>query len=139
MKLRTDDRGDAALELVLLAPLLVLVLGFVVVAGRISSAASSVSSAAGDAARAASMRQTIDSADTAAQSTAEASLQHDGLACDGGPRVTVDTTYFRHGGSVSVTVVCTASLHDVAMPGLPGSRTLTASATSEIDTARSGQ
>jgi Flp pilus assembly protein TadG len=139
MSLRDDERGDAALELVLLAPLLVLVLGFVVIAGRVSSADTSVHSAAADAARAASMHQSTGSAIAAAQSTAGASLQHDGLACRGGPAVTVRTSLFRHGGSVSVTVTCTAFLHDVAMPGLPGSRTITANASSEIDTARSGQ
>src|SRR5208282_2447394 len=68
------DEGNAALELVVLAPVLLFVLGLVVAAGRTSIAQGSVDAAARDAARQASISLTPGAAQAAALSSAKAAL-----------------------------------------------------------------
>ena len=49
------------------------------------------------------------------------------------PAVSTDVTNFVSGGSVTVTVTCVAQLSDVTAPGLPGTKTFSATATAPID------
>jgi hypothetical protein len=49
---------------------------------------------------------------------------------------TVDTGSFRPGGVVTVTITCTADLTDVAMSGLPGTATLTATGRAVLEAHR---
>ena len=132
---RPGDEGNAPLELVILAPVVFLLLAFVVAAGRTSIAQGSVAAAARDAARQASISLTPGAAQTAALSSAMTALGQDGLDCR--PVVTVDTAGFGipvgQPATVSATVTCTVSLSDLLVPGLPGSRTLTATFTSPLD------
>jgi hypothetical protein len=51
-------------------------------------------------------------------------------------RVDVDTTSFRAGGQVTATVSCTATLSDLTLSGLPGTSTVSASATVPLETFR---
>jgi Flp pilus assembly protein TadG len=129
------DAGNAALELVVLAPVLLFLLGLVIAAGRTSIAQGSVAAAARDAARQASISLTPSAAQSAALSSATAALSQDGLDCD--PVVTVDTTGFAvpvgEPATVTATVVCQVRLSDLVVPGLPGSKTLTATFTSPLD------
>ena len=129
------DAGNAALELVVLAPVLVLLLGLVVAAGRTSIAQGSVDAAARDAARQASIALTPGSAQAAAQSSARAALGRDGLDCD--PVVVVNTSQFGvpvgEQAAVTATVSCQVPLSDLVVPGLPGSRTLRFTFTSPLD------
>jgi len=129
------EEGNAPLELVILAPVVFLLLAFVVAAGRTSIAQGSVAAAARDAARQASISLTPGAAQTAALSSAMKALGQDGLDCR--PVVTVDTAGFGvpvgQPAAVSATVTCTVSLSDLLVPGLPGSRTLTATFTSPLD------
>jgi len=129
------DEGNAPLELVVLAPVVFLLIAFVVAAGRTSIAQGSVSAAARDAARQASISLTPGRAQTAALSSAMNALSQNGLDCR--PLVTVDTSGFGvpvgQPATVSATVTCTVSLSDLLVPGLPGSRTLTATFTSPLD------
>ncbi|MGW1951135.1 hypothetical protein ACWCRC_43825 [Streptomyces sp. NPDC001940] len=54
--------------------------------------------------------------------------------------VTINTGGYAAGvgeaATVTATISCTANLSDIAVPGLPGAKTLTASWTSPIDTYR---
>jgi Flp pilus assembly protein TadG len=129
------DEGNAPLELVVLAPVVFLLIAFVVAAGRTSIAQGSVSAAARDAARQASISLTPGRAQTAALSSAMTALSQNGLDCR--PVVAVDTSGFGvpvgQPATVSATVTCTVSLSDLLVPGLPGSRTLTATFTSPLD------
>lgn len=129
------DAGNAALELVVLAPVLLFLLGLVIAAGRTSIAQGSVDAAARDAARQASISLTPQAAQAAALSSASAALSQDGLDCD--PVVTVDTSEFSvpvgEPATVSATVSCTVRLSDLLVPGLPGSETLTSTFTSPLD------
>ena len=130
------DAGNAALELVVLAPVLFILIALVVAAGRTSIAQGAVDAAARDAARQASISLTPGAAQAAGQASAEAALSQDGLDCH--PRVHVDARQFTsvpigQPASVSALVVCQVPLSDLVVPGLPGSRTLRAFFTSPLD------
>jgi Flp pilus assembly protein TadG len=128
------EAGNAALELVVLAPVLLFLLGLVIAAGRTSVAQGTVAAAARDAARQASISLTPDAARAAARSSAMAVLSQDGLDCQ---PVNVDVSQFSvpvgEPASVTATVTCTVGLSDLLVPGLPGSKTLTATFTSPLD------
>ena len=70
-----------------------------------------------------------------AQRSAGAALVDAGVSCT---EVTadVDTSGFRAGGQVTVTVSCTADLSGLAMAGVPGRLTLTGRAGSPLETYR---
>jgi len=133
------DRGSAALELAVLAPVLLALLGLVVAAGRVSIAQGSVDAAARDAARQASIALNPAAAQAAGQASARAALRQDGLDCD--PVVTIDTSQFAipagQPAAVTAVVGCTVPLSNLALPGLPGSARLTASFVSPLDIYRS--
>lgn len=127
--------GSAALELVILAPVLLGLLGLVIAAGRTSVAQGAVDAAARDAARQASLALSPQVARANGTASARGALRQDGLGCD--PIVRIDTIGFAtppgQPASVSATVSCTVPLASLALPGLPGSRTLTATFTSPLD------
>lgn len=137
MNRRHGQQGSATTELVLLTPVLLLLLGFVVFAGRVGGIQQEVLTAADEAARAASLRGDADAARAAAVDAAEANLADAGVSCH---QLTVDgdTSQFRRGGQVRVTVTCAVGLDDVAFAGLPGQRTFSATSTEIIDVFRGG-
>ena len=129
------DRGYAPVELAPVAIVFLIFLGLLITAGRSTLARLAVSAAARDAARQASISRTPAAAQAAALQSALAALRGDGLDC--APSVTVNTSGFAvpagQPAQVSATVTCTVRLSDLAVPGLPGSRTLTATFTSPLD------
>jgi Flp pilus assembly protein TadG len=134
------DDGNAALELVILAPILLALLGLVIAAGRISIAQGAVNAAARDAARQASISLTPGAAQAAGRASARAALRQDGLDCR--PVVLINVSQFvttQPGAPAAVTAMvrCTISLSELALPGLPGSARLQAEFTSPIDIYRS--
>ena len=132
---RPDD-GAAAVELVILAPVLIAMIAFAVMAMRIEVANESIDSAAHDAARAASISRNATDAQNAATTAANTTLADDGLNCMK-LTVTVTTDGFSvpvgQLGLVTANVTCIVDLSDLAIPGLPGSRTLSSTFTSDID------
>ena len=124
------------MEITLLTPLLVLMLLFVVFLGRVTEAQAVISDAAHQAARAASIAPTPSTATAQAQQAAATALSGRGLACQRFT-VTMDLGGFTPGGTVRATVTCTTGLSDLALLDVPGSRTLSATFTSVIDTYRS--
>jgi len=130
------DRGSAPVELAVVVPLLVMLLLFVVLCGRLVSAQLDLDAAAHGAARAASIARTPAAADTAARSTALDTLAARGVTCRQ-PQVMVDTGGLQPGGVVTVTVACTVPLADLTLLGVPGSRVASATATSPVDRWRS--
>ena len=132
------DRGSVSLELAILAPAVILLLGALVFAGRVQTSSAAVEQAARAAARDASLARTAD----VAQSTALASAQRELARSDcSSTDVAVDTAGFTApvgtAAVITVTVTCTVSMADLAIPGLPGSHILTGQATSPIDRYRS--
>jgi Flp pilus assembly protein TadG len=137
--LHRGDDGNAALEIAILAPVLLGLLALVIAAGRTAIAQSAVNAAARDASRQASLSLTPTAAQAAAQVSARAALRSDGLDCV--PVVVTDTSQFGippgHPAAVAATVSCTVAMADLALPGLPGSVRLHAVFTSPLDTYRS--
>jgi Flp pilus assembly protein TadG len=131
------EAGNAALELVILAPVVVLLIGLVIAAGRTSVANGSVAAAARDAARQASISRTPGAAMAAATSSAMAELAREGLDCTRAPDVNVQVAGFStpvgQPATVSATVSCDVPLADLLLPGVPGSKLLTATFTSPLD------
>lgn len=133
---RAADRGSATIELAILAPALLALLGLVIVAGRISAAGSAVEQAAASAARAASIARDARAAQVGAERSVRDSLRDQGVTCQ--PLTSsVDTRGFAvavgSSSSVTVSVRCAVPLAAVAVPGMPGSRTVAATMTSPID------
>jgi Flp pilus assembly protein TadG len=133
------ERGSATLELIVWAPGLLLVLGLLAAAGRVTAAQGVVEQAAVDAARTASVARTPGEARSDAHTTAVATLSGSALHCTT-LTVAVDTSGFAvpvgQPATVTATVSCPVRLADLALPGLPGSRTVTARASSPLDTFR---
>ena len=132
---RCSERGSVSVEVAVIAPAFVFLMLLVVFAGKVSEADGNVERAAAEGARAASLRQHPGNAATDARSTVEANLATAGVSCSTLEAI-VDTSDFEPGGTVTVTVECTASMADVALLGGPGTRTFTATATEVIDTYR---
>jgi Flp pilus assembly protein TadG len=131
-----DERGSAPVELALLTPVFVLLLLFVVFVGRIATTQQDLDAAARDAARAASLRASPEAAVADADAiTTDALASHD-LSCPR-PEIHVDTSRFHPGGQVHVSITCQLNLADIALLGVPGTRTVTAHASAVIDTYRS--
>lgn len=124
--------------LVILTPIMATLLFFVVAAGRLGVIESKLTSAARSAARAASQTQSTSTAQAAASTTAETTLGHLKTSCHGGPQVRVLELDLRPGGRVHLQVMCEVRLSDLAVPGLPGSRMVSADSISVVDRFRSG-
>lgn len=137
---RFDDNGSATLELAILAPALLALLGLVIAAGRIEVAGGAVEQAASAAAREASIARTGSAARVVATQSARDSLRSQGIAC-GVLDVVVDTSGFAVAAGlpaqVEVSVACTVPLSDLAVPGMPGTRTMRAQMASPLDRYRS--
>ncbi|WP_149203866.1 TadE/TadG family type IV pilus assembly protein [Actinotalea subterranea] len=135
-----DDRGSVTLELAILAPALLLVLGALILAGRVQVAGGAVEQAARSAAREASLARTPDQAREAAVAAADRELAAAGIDC-ATTAVSVDVTGYRapvgQDAVVRVSVECSVSMADLAIPGLPGSRTMGAEGVSPLDRFRS--
>ena len=131
--------GSATIELAILAPVLLALLGLVIVAGRITTAGSAVEQAASSAARTASLARDARAASAGAEQAARDALRQQGITCQPlTSAVTTDGFAAAVGtpASVTATVRCTLALADLAVPGMPGSRVVVAEMTSPIDTFR---
>lgn len=128
----TGDAGSSTVEVTLLAPLLLALLLFVVLCGRLVSVQLDVDAAASGAARTGSIARTEAAARAQAEQTARDTLAARGLSC-ADATVTVTTGGLRPGGAVTVSVACRVPLSDLVLLGVPGSRVVTATATSSID------
>lgn len=99
-------------------------------------------SAAAEAARAASIARSAGEAAGGASAAASASLTNQGVKC-ASQSVSIDAGAFGlpigTPGVVSATVTCMVDMSDLSLPGIPGSRTLTHTSTSPLDTYRGRQ
>lgn len=122
----------------MLIPVIIAVVMLAVAGGRLALAHAAVQQAATDAARAASLARTSSDAHTDAATAASASLGQS-TPCRS-VAVAVDTSGFGAPvGTVAVvraTVTCSVALADLGVPGLPGTKTVTATMVSPLDTYR---
>ncbi|SDB96990.1 TadE-like protein [Raineyella antarctica] len=132
--MRRDQRGNAAVEVVVLVPALMALVGLVVAGARVWSARATVDEAAHRAARTATV---ISDARTSAALGREAGLRNlADLSCRPSAVVVDATALSRPPGSpgeVTATASCTVALADLLLPGLPGRITITADAVSVAD------
>lgn len=135
MNRRTAERGSASVELVLMAPVLILLMLFVVLVGRLGQARADLDRAARDAARAASLARTSDAAHERAAAAARATLADGGVSCRT-MTIDLDADAFAPDGSVHATVGCSVDLADLSLLAVPGSRTITATFSQPVDAFR---
>lgn len=137
-----SEDGSISVEVAILMPAFLLLIAVAAVIGRQTVAQTAIEGAAHDAARAASISRTAPAARTHAQEAARSVLTDQGLHCDP-VTVTIDTSQFGRAlgqpAAVTATVSCSVSFSDIAVPGLPGNRTLSATFTSPLDIYRSRQ
>lgn len=129
------DSGALSTELAVLTPILIAFVLFVVYAGRTVQAEADVQHAAYEAARTATLTATPEAAAEAAETRAEENLTRNSVSCVN-LTVAVDTSEFGAGGHVTVSVSCVTTFADLVMLAVPGTRTITRSATSVVDTHR---
>jgi Flp pilus assembly protein TadG len=133
---RHGDRGEAnVLGLVLIAPVAVAVGIMILWIGRQVDTDAQMQAASSAAAQAAARQRNPVDGQAAAQQVAAAMLT-DATACSGGASVSIDSSAWAPGGSVTVTVTCAPRVDDLALGGA-SKRTFTASSTATIDRYRS--
>jgi Flp pilus assembly protein TadG len=134
-----DQRGATAVELALLVPALVLVLGLLVAGGRLWFARTTVNEAAQSAARAASLARTAADATTAGRDAGSRSLATAGLRCSSAS-VSISTAAFAAPvgtpSTITSTILCIVDFSDVFLPGWPGSVELAGRGSAALDTYR---
>ena len=133
---RRTDRGSITLEAVLITPALLLVLAFLAFAARYALAHQAVQTAASEAARSASIARAAGPARSSAEAAAEHTLANQGVTC-ASQTVTVDTAGFASkvgaAADVTATIRCVVNVADLALPGTPGTVSVSASASSPLD------
>lgn len=133
------EAGFDTIGTALIVPILLIVLAMSIAFARVAHATNSVEGAAWFAARAASLQRTPGQATAQAQATTSQQLAASGIPCTA-HAAQVDTSGFATTvgtpAQVTVTVTCTVPLADLAVPGLPGTKTFQARAVSALDTFR---
>ncbi len=130
------DSGSLLVETIVIVPVVFMFAIVSLVFGRVSTARQEAVEAARAGAQAAAVMPDASQATMAATSNAEIVASNAPRSC-AHASVSVDTSSFRPGGWIRVSVTCVILLADVAVPGIPGSATATASAVAPIDTYRS--
>ena len=134
-----DERGSVAIEAAIGVPAFGLFIAMIILGGRVEIAKQSVEAAAYEAARAASIERTQSEAISSGKSAASRSLNDQGLQC-ASTSVTVNAAGFNAPlgttAQVTATVTCKVDVADLAIPGLPGTRTIPATASSPVDAYR---
>ncbi|MFI0937806.1 TadE/TadG family type IV pilus assembly protein [Streptomyces sp. NPDC021020] len=122
------DAGISTIEVVIIAPVLLLFILVLVAFGQLTDARGELDGAARDAARAGSLHGNQVKADNAARQTAKASLQH---ICHGPITVTHANTRWAPGGVYTVQVSC--EVRGLSDLGLPITTTLKSEFASPLD------
>ena len=132
------ERGSAVIEAVIGVPAFMLFVALIIFAGRVAIAHQGVQSAAADAARSASIARTQGTAQTAGDAAAAISLANQHVNCTA-TTISVDTTGFASPvgtpATINAAVTCHVNLSDL-LPGVPGTKAITATMSSPIDTYR---
>ncbi len=138
--LPSDQRGSATVELTLLIPVLLLMLGLLVAGGRVWFARTAIVEAAQSSARAASLSRSAEQARADGQDAGRQSLATAQLVC-ATSTVSLNTAAFAvavgNPATITATVGCRVSLADLLLPVVPGSIQLTGQGSAALDTYRS--
>jgi Flp pilus assembly protein TadG len=130
-----SERGSAAVEVVLVTPVLIVLLLIAVGLGRMAHARQQVIGAARDAARAASLERDPAQAQAAGTEAARRSLGQAGVSCQP-MTVTVDLSADRPGGQIRATVTCTTSMTGLGLAGFTPTKTVSDTAIVPVEALR---
>jgi Flp pilus assembly protein TadG len=134
MRRRNDQRGSASVELAILAPLVGLLLGSVVLVGRVQLARADVEGAARSAARDLSISRDPYVAVEGVRSALMETLDVGSPTCR-----TLSFSPEIGSTQVSVTITCSVDLQEAAILPVPGSMSVSGSASEVIDVYREGR
>lgn len=131
---RRPDTGSIAVELAFIMPLLLLMLALLYGYGRVAQVNGALEAGTRDGARAASQARSADEAREVAERAVRSSLGAGADDCaGGGPTVVLRGGVFQPGFPVTVKASCTYRLHDLGLPGVPGSANVSSTFTSPVD------
>jgi hypothetical protein len=125
---RSGDAGLSTIEVVILAPVMIMFILVLVAFGQLVDGRGAVDGAARDAARAGSIQHDYGVAMSEARKAAEADL---GEVCEGSPQVSMSGGSFEPGAFFTVEVSC--RVRGLGMLGLDIGSTIEGRATSPID------
>jgi len=128
MRQRSDERGSASVELAILAPLVGLLLGSVVLVGRVQLARADVEGAARSAARDLSISRDPYVAVEGVRSALMETLDVGSPTCR-----TLSFSPEIGSTQVTVSITCSVDLQEAAILPVPGSMSVSASASEVID------
>jgi Flp pilus assembly protein TadG len=131
---RRDDRGSAVVELVALIPIYMMFIVAVVFVGKLNNSSANIEEAARSAARTISIDRDPEGAVEKAHDVARR-MAHEGSAfCTQMTfQAPIQAPTAAEPGEVTVTITCQVNLQEATLIHLPGTRTMTATATEVID------
>jgi len=129
---RAGERGTMALEMVILAPVLLVLFMFLLASGRYFQTGSLLESAARDGARGASQARSLPQAQKEVDQAVTTAMGQAVKSCKESASGTI-TTAFEAGAPLSVEVTCTINYRDLGLLGLGGDTTITKRFTSSLD------
>jgi Flp pilus assembly protein TadG len=129
---RRGERGSMAVEVVILAPVMLAFLMLIVMCGRLVAVRGDLEAAARDAARAASLERDPVSATASARQVVAGSLDKDSIDC----QPAALSGDFVSGGYVQVNLSCRVSYAGLSLLALPGSAGINVHSAAPIDTYR---
>lgn len=134
-----DQRGSLSVELVILVPVFVIMLGLMIAGGRLWVARTTVTEAAYSGARAASLARSSSQADSDGRRVVADQLDIRGVACLS-RSIGIDSAAFSvpvgEPATIRAHVDCRIGFSDLLLPGMPGSIIVRADAESALDTYR---
>ncbi|MFF1816353.1 TadE/TadG family type IV pilus assembly protein [Kribbella sp. NPDC058245] len=127
-----DQRGTMALEMAVLAPILLILFMFLLACGRFFQTSSLLESAARDGARAASMSRSQTEAQIRVNDAVTRTMGQAVKSCKETASGVITTT-LAAGAPMTVEVTCTIDYRDLSFLGLSGDTTITKRFTSSVD------
>lgn len=129
---RHGQRGALALELTILAPILLILFMFLLACGRYFQTSSLLEDAARDGARSASQARSMADAQARVDEAVERSAGQAVASCKSTAAGSI-TTSFTAGRPLTVEVTCTIDYRDLGLLGLSGDTKLTRTFSSSVD------
>ncbi|MEU4194064.1 TadE family protein [Kribbella sp. NPDC026611] len=130
--MKRTQRGTMALEMVILAPVLLMLFMFLLACGRYFQTGSLLESAARDGARGASQSRSLAEAQGRVNDAVTSTMGQAVKSCKESAAGSI-TTGFNPGEALSVEVTCTINYRDLGLLGLGGDTTITKRFTSSLD------
>ncbi|MEU4389773.1 TadE/TadG family type IV pilus assembly protein [Kribbella sp. NPDC023855] len=126
------ERGTMALEMVILAPLLLILFMFLLACGRYFQTSSLLENAARDGARSASQTRSLADAQGQVDAAVSRTMEQAVASCKDSAGGSI-TSAFAAGSTLSVEVTCTINYRDLGLLGIGGDTTITKRFSSSID------